>query len=128
MVLEKTLASPLDCKEIQPVHSEGDQPWDFFGRNDAKAETPVLCPQGVSGPSSSCVWNPRVFADDARGGSAPSCCAFTHRVAFEEGSGHRNLSSSLKLSEDVVLEYNCTAEQIPLDVYCVRHKCATRNT
>ena len=42
MVLEKTLESALDCKEIQPVHSEGDQPWDFFGRNDAKAETPVL--------------------------------------------------------------------------------------
>ena len=42
MVLEKTLESPLDCKEIQPVHSEGDQPWDFFRRNDAKAETPVL--------------------------------------------------------------------------------------
>ena len=38
------LLSPLDCKEIQPVHSEGDQPWDFFGRNDAKAETPVLWP------------------------------------------------------------------------------------
>ena len=36
MVLEKTLESPLDCKEIQPVHSEGDQTWDFFGRNDAK--------------------------------------------------------------------------------------------
>ena len=44
MVLEKTLESPLDCKEIQPVHSEGDQPWGFFGRNDAKAETPVLWP------------------------------------------------------------------------------------
>ena len=44
MVLEKTLESPLDCKEIQPVHSDGDQPWDFFGRNDAKAETPVLWP------------------------------------------------------------------------------------
>ena len=44
MVLEKTLESPLDCKEIQLVHSEGDQPWDFFGRNDAKAETPVLWP------------------------------------------------------------------------------------
>jgi len=42
VVLEKTLESPLDCKEIQPVHSEGDQPWGFFGRNDAKAETPVL--------------------------------------------------------------------------------------
>ena len=44
MVLEKTLESPLDCKEIQPVHSEGDRPSDFFGRNDAKAETPVLWP------------------------------------------------------------------------------------
>ena len=40
----RRLESPLDCKEIQPVHSEGDQPWDFFGRNDAKAETPVLWP------------------------------------------------------------------------------------
>ena len=42
MVLEKTLESSLDCKEIQPVHSKGDQLWVFFGRNDAKAETPVL--------------------------------------------------------------------------------------
>ena len=42
MVLEKTLESPLDCKEIQPVHSEGDQSCVFIGRNDAKAETPVL--------------------------------------------------------------------------------------
>ena len=47
MVLEKTLESPLDCKEIQLVHSEGDQPWDFFGRNDAKAESPVLWPPNV---------------------------------------------------------------------------------
>ena len=44
VVLEKTLESPLDCKEIQPVHSEGDQPWDFFGGNDAEAETPILWP------------------------------------------------------------------------------------
>ena len=43
VVLEKTLESPLDYKEIQPVHSEGDQPWDFLGRNDAKA--PVLWPR-----------------------------------------------------------------------------------
>ena len=42
MVLEKTVESPLDCKEIQPVHSEGDQLWVFFGKNDAKADTPVL--------------------------------------------------------------------------------------
>ena len=44
VVLEKTLESPLDCKEIQLVHSEGDQYWLFFRRNDAKAETPVLWP------------------------------------------------------------------------------------
>ena len=43
-VLEKTLESPLDCKEIQPVHPKGDQSWVFTGRNDAKAETPILWP------------------------------------------------------------------------------------
>ena len=42
VVLEKTLECPLDCKEIQPVHSKGNQSWVFFGRNDAEAETPVL--------------------------------------------------------------------------------------
>ena len=44
VVLEKSLESPLDCKEIQPVHSVGDHPWDFLGGTDAKAETPVLWP------------------------------------------------------------------------------------
>ena len=44
VVLEKPLEYPLDCKEIQTVHSEGDQPWDFFGRNDTKAKTPILWP------------------------------------------------------------------------------------
>ena len=44
MVLEKTLESPLDSKEIQPFHSEGDQSWVSFGRTDAKAETPILWP------------------------------------------------------------------------------------
>ena len=44
VVLEKTLASPLDHKEIQPVHPKADKYWVFFGRNDAKAETPVLWP------------------------------------------------------------------------------------
>ena len=46
-MLDKTLESPLDCKEIQPVHSKGDQPRVFLGRNDAKAETPVLWPPDV---------------------------------------------------------------------------------
>ena len=44
MLLGKTLESPLDCKKIQPVHSKGDQSWVFFGRNDAKDETPILWP------------------------------------------------------------------------------------
>ena len=47
VVLEKTLENPLDCKEIQPVHSEGDQPWVFIGRTDAEAETPILWPPHV---------------------------------------------------------------------------------
>ena len=44
MVLEKTLESPLDCKEIQPVHSKGDQSWEFIGRTDVEAEAPKLWP------------------------------------------------------------------------------------
>ena len=47
MVLEKTLESPSDSKEIQPIHSKGDQSWVFVGRNDAKAETPILWPPHV---------------------------------------------------------------------------------
>ena len=47
MVLEKTLESPLDCKEIQPVHPKGDESWVFIGRTDADAETPVLWPPHV---------------------------------------------------------------------------------
>ena len=44
VVLEKTRESPLDCKEIQPVHPKGDQSWVFFGRTDVETETPILCP------------------------------------------------------------------------------------
>ena len=44
IVLEKTLESPLDCKEFQPVHPEGDQSWVYIGRTDVEAETPILWP------------------------------------------------------------------------------------
>ena len=47
VVLEKTLESPLDCKEIQPVHPKGAQSWVFIGRTDAEAETPILWPPHV---------------------------------------------------------------------------------
>ena len=49
MVLEKTLESPLDCKEIQPVKPKGDQPWIFIGRTDAEAEAPILWLPDVKG-------------------------------------------------------------------------------
>ena len=51
MVLEKTLESPLDCKEIQPVHPRGDQSWVFIGRTDVEAETPILWPPDVRADS-----------------------------------------------------------------------------
>ena len=47
VVLEKTLESPLDCKEIQPFHPKGDQSWVFFGTTDVEAETPILWPPDV---------------------------------------------------------------------------------
>ena len=49
MVLEKTLESPLDYKEIQPVHPKGDQSWVFIGRTDAKAEAPIIWPSDAKG-------------------------------------------------------------------------------
>ena len=51
VVLEKTLESPLDCKEIQPVHPKGNQSWMFIGRTDAEAETPILWPPDVKNDS-----------------------------------------------------------------------------
>ena len=54
VVLEKTLESPLDCKEIQPVHSKGDQSWVFIGRTDVEAKTPILWPPDVK---SWVIWN-----------------------------------------------------------------------
>ena len=48
VVLDKTLESPLDCKEIQPVHPKGDQSWVFTGRTDVEAETPIICPPDVN--------------------------------------------------------------------------------
>ena len=47
LLLEKTLESPLDCKDFQPIHPKGDQSWMFFGRTDAKAETPIIWPPDV---------------------------------------------------------------------------------
>ena len=80
MVLEKTLESPLDCKEIQPVHSEGDQPWDFFGRTDVKPETPIFCPPDVKSwliwedpdAGKDCSWEKRMTEDEMLDGITDS--------------------------------------------------------
>ena len=56
MVLEKTLESPLDRKEIQPVHPKGDQSWVFIGRTDVEAETPILWPPDVKNNSFEKTW------------------------------------------------------------------------
>ena len=60
MVLEKTLESSLDCKEIQPVHPKGDQSWSLLGRTDVEAETPILCPPHVKS------WHIRKVSDAGR--------------------------------------------------------------
>ena len=57
MVLEKTLESPLDCKEIQPVHPKGDQSWVFIGRADVEAESPILWPPDVEAETP-ILWSP----------------------------------------------------------------------
>ena len=84
-VLEKTLESPLDCKEIQPVHSEGDQPWDFFGRNDAKSETPVLWPphvkSGLIGKDSDAE---RDWGQEEKGTTEDETAGWHHRLGGRE--------------------------------------------
>ena len=85
MLLEKTLESPLDCKEIQPVHSKGDQPWDFFGRNDAKAETPILWPphakRGFIGKDSDAA---RDWGQEEKGTTEDEMAAWHHRLDGRE--------------------------------------------
>ena len=81
MVLEKTLETPLDCKEIQPVHSKGDQPWVFFGRNDAEAETPVLWPPHVKRKDSNAG---RDWGQEEKGTTEDEMAARHHRLDGHE--------------------------------------------
>ena len=99
MVLEKTLESPLDCKEIHLVHSEGDQPWDFFGRNDAKAETPVLWPpggkSGLIGKDSDAA---RDWGQEEKGTTEDEMVGWHHRLSgceFEQAPGDGEVQGSL---------------------------------
>ena len=85
MVLVKTLECPLDCKEIQPVYSEGDQPWDFFGRNDAKAETPVLSlPHAKSWLTGKDSDAGRDWGQEEKGMTEDEMAAWHHRLSGHE--------------------------------------------
>ena len=91
-MLEKTLESPLDSKEIQPVHSEGDQAWDFFGGNDAEAETPVLWPPHVKSeligkdPDAGRDWG-----QEEKGTTEDEMAGWHHRLNERESSELREL-------------------------------------
>jgi len=100
VVLEKTLESSLDCMEIQPVHSKGDQPWVFFVRNDAKAETPVLWPphakSWLTGKDSDAG---RHWGQEEKGMTENEMAEWHHQLygcEFEwtsgDGDGHRSLA------------------------------------
>ena len=85
VLLEKTLEGPLDCKETQPVHSEGDQPWDFFGSNDAIAEPPVLWPPHVK---SWLIWKDpdagRDLGQEEKGMTEDEMAGWHHRLDVSE--------------------------------------------
>ena len=86
MVLKKTLESLLDCKEIQPVHSRGDQSWVFFGRNDAKAETPVLWPPHRRVDSLEKTDAGRYWGQEEKGTTEDEMAGWHHRLdAHESG-------------------------------------------
>ena len=79
-MLEKTLESPLDCKEIQPVHSKGDQSWVLFGRNDAKAETPVLWPPHAKSYSLEKTDAGRDWGQEEKGKTEDEMSGWHHRL------------------------------------------------
>ena len=84
VVLEKTLESPLDCKEIQPVHSEGDQPWVFFGRNDAETETPVLWPPHMKSWLIGKDWGWRDWGQEEKGMTEDEMAGWHHGLDRHE--------------------------------------------
>ena len=117
VVLEKTLESPSACKEIQPVHSKGDQSWVFFGRTDAKAETPVLWPPPVKswliGKDSDAG---RDWGQEEKGMTEDEMIGWHHRLsghefeqALGDGEGQGSLVCRLQVTESQTWLSNLTA-------------------
>ena len=125
LVLEKTLESPLDRKEIQPVHPKGDQSWVFIGRTDAKAETPVLWPPHVK---SWLIWKDsdsgRDWGQEEKGTTEDEMAGWHHRLdghefewILEVGDGqgglaccsswgHKDLDTTERLNWNVIMPIN----------------------
>ena len=133
VVLEKTLESPLDCKEIQPVHSEGDQPWVFIGRNDAKAETPILwLPHAKSWLTGKNPDAGRDWGQEEKGTTEDEMAEWHHRLDAHEFGwtpgagdgqgglvccnswGHKELDTTqwLNWTELAVINYQCPHENL----------------
>ena len=138
VVLEKTLESPLDCKEIQPVHSKGDQSWDFFGRNDVEAETPILWPPDVK---NWLIWKDpnagRDWGQEEKGTTEDEIAGWHHRLDAHEfgwtpgfGDGHGGLvccnswsrkelhmTERLKWTELNISMYVCTTASLSIHLW-----------
>ena len=119
VVLEKTLESPLDCKEIQSVHSNGDQPWMFVGRNDAEAKTPLLWPPHAkswltgkdSDAGKDCGWEEKGTAKDEMAGWHYWLDGHEFEWTLGVGDGQGGLvccnSWGRRVGHDWVTELNC---------------------
>ena len=126
VVLEKTLESPLDCKEIQPVHPKGDQSWVFIGRTDVEAQTPILWPPDVK---SWLIWKDpdagKDWGQEEKGTTEDEMVEWHHRLngygfgwTSGVGDGHRGLSwfmGSQRVGHDWITELtelNCFRTKI----------------
>ena len=102
-MLEKTLESPLDCKEIQPVYPKGNQSWIFIGRTDAEGETPILCPPDVK---NWLIWKDpdagKDWRQEEKGTTEDEMVGWHHRLNGHESTQLLNLMSLSKFQELVM--------------------------
>ena len=116
VVLEKTLEGPLDCKEIQPVHPKGNQPWIFIGRTDADTETPILCPPDVK---NWLIWKDpdagKDWGQEEKGMTEDEMVGWHHwldRHEFDQALGVGNGQGSLACCSQWGLKESDTTEQL----------------
>ena len=128
VVLEKTLESPLDCKEIQPVHSKGDQSWVFFGKADAKAETPVLWPPHTKSwfigedPDAGRDWG-----QEEKGTTEDEMVGWHHRLNGQVSSWVKNPPAMQRMQATWVGKIRWRRTWQPVPVFLPRESCGQRS-